>query len=186
VTRGPQLIDQQLLREVSALAEASPRRRKNFNFHQPDGLCSNRSYAPEDSFTSIRVTCAADRPCRAQFSTWATSSGQPCTIASTVPSLRLRTHPVTPSRCASRHMAARYPTPCTRPWTMRCFVIFTLREYYFTRIPGCAPSSGPSRKMPGPSPLAASTMPCDSPKRILRGCRLATITVSRPLSFSGS
>ena len=23
-------------------------------------------------------------------------------------------------------------------------------------------------------------MPCDSPKRILRGCRLATITVSRP------
>src|SRR5690606_19034248 len=57
---------------------------------------------------------------------------------------------------------------------------------YFTFMPGWAPSSGEMRKMPGPSPEAASTMPWDSPKRILRGARLATMTVRRPTSLAGS
>jgi cupin fold WbuC family metalloprotein len=40
--QSPQLIDQQLLREVSALAQASSRRRKNFNFHVSDAAIANR------------------------------------------------------------------------------------------------------------------------------------------------
>ncbi len=57
---------------------------------------------------------------------------------------------------------------------------------HLMRIPGCAPLSGASRKTPGPSPDAASTMPSDRPNFILRGARLATITVRRPTSFSGA
>jgi hypothetical protein len=57
---------------------------------------------------------------------------------------------------------------------------------YLTRMPGCAPLSRSSRNTPEPSLLAASTMPCDSPKRILRGARLATITTMRPFNCSGS
>ena len=37
-----------------------------------------------------------------------------------------------------------------------------------------APSSGDSRKMSSPPGPAASTIPSDTPKRILRGARLAT------------
>ena len=57
---------------------------------------------------------------------------------------------------------------------------------YLTFIPGSAPLSGLSMKMPGFSPDAASTMPSESPNFILRGARLATITVSRPTSAAGS
>ena len=60
---------------------------------------------------------------------------------------------------------------------------------YLTRIPGCAPASGDSRKIPGVSPAvseAASTMPSDSPNFILRGARLATMTVNRPINCAGS
>src|ERR1700683_5866042 len=46
-----------------------------------------------------------------------------------------------------------------------------------TFIPGVAPESGASRNTPGASPLAASTMPSETPKFILRGARLATMTV---------
>ena len=56
---------------------------------------------------------------------------------------------------------------------------------HLTRIPGCAPASGESRKMPGPSPDAASTMPSETPNFILRGARFATIGVSRPIRSSG-
>jgi methylmalonyl-CoA decarboxylase len=58
-----------------------------------------------------------------------------------------------------------------------------------TRSPGAAPSSGCSRNMPGEpfssAWLAASTMPSLRPNFILRGARLATITVSLPASCSG-
>ena len=47
-------------------------------------------------------------------------------------------------------------------------------HYYFTLMPGCAPESGDSKNMPGPSPEAASTMPSETPNFILRGARLAT------------
>jgi len=57
---------------------------------------------------------------------------------------------------------------------------------YLIRIPGCAPSSGLRMNKPGVSPEAASTMPSDRPNFILRGARLATITVMRPFNFSGS
>src|SRR5262249_60265344 len=53
-------------------------------------------------------------------------------------------------------------------------------------IPGAAPESGASRYRPGPSPLAASTMPSETPNFILRGARLAIITVRRPFSAAGS
>ena len=58
--------------------------------------------------------------------------------------------------------------------------------HYFTFIPGWAPESGDSKYNPGPSPDAASNMPSEMPNFILRGARLATSTVSRPLSCSGS
>lgn len=58
-----------------------------------------------------------------------------------------------------------------------------------TRMPGVAPGHGFSTWMPGcafSSPwLAASTMPSETPNFILRGARLATITVSLPTSSSG-
>src|SRR4029453_1971724 len=56
---------------------------------------------------------------------------------------------------------------------------------HLMRIPGCAPLSGASRNTPGPSPDAASTMPSERPNFILRGARLATIGVSRPMRSSG-
>ena len=60
---------------------------------------------------------------------------------------------------------------------------------YLTRIPACAPLSGASRKMPGVCPAgseAARIMPSLMPNFILRGARLATITVMRPTSCAGS
>ncbi len=57
---------------------------------------------------------------------------------------------------------------------------------YLTTMPGVAPASGCSRKMSLPPGPAASTMPSETPKRILRGARLATHTVSRPTSSAGS
>ncbi len=57
---------------------------------------------------------------------------------------------------------------------------------HFTFIPGLAPLSGDRMKSPGASPEAASTMPSLMPNFILRGARLATITVSRPTRASGA
>ena len=55
---------------------------------------------------------------------------------------------------------------------------------YLMRMPGTAPESGANKYTPVPSP-AASTIPCDSPKRILRGARFATATVRRPIKSFG-
>ena len=56
-------------------------------------------------------------------------------------------------------------------------------------LEGCAPGPGSSTKMPGwafsSAWLAASTMPSETPNFILRGARLATITVSLPTRSSG-
>ena len=60
------------------------------------------------------------------------------------------------------------------------------RRGYFTFMPGSAPLSGATRKMSLPPGPAASTMPSDTPKRILRGARLATTTTWRPTSCAGS
>ena len=55
-------------------------------------------------------------------------------------------------------------------------------------MPGCAPASAASRNtaLASSSPLAHSTMPCETPKRILRGARLAITTTRRPVSCSGA
>src|SRR3970282_2529407 len=58
--------------------------------------------------------------------------------------------------------------------------------HYLTRMPGWAPGSGESKYIPAPSREAASTMPSETPNFILRGARLATATVRRPLSVTGS
>ena len=56
-----------------------------------------------------------------------------------------------------------------------------------TFMPASAPLSGESRNTSGPSsPLAHNTMPSETPKRILRGSRLAIMTTWRPMSFAGS
>ncbi len=56
---------------------------------------------------------------------------------------------------------------------------------HLTRIPGSAPSSGDSTQRSLPPGPAAKTIPSDTPNRIMRGARLATITVSLPSSCSG-
>ena len=56
---------------------------------------------------------------------------------------------------------------------------------YVIRCPGLAPLSGSSKYMPFSS-AAANTMPSDIPNLILRGAKLATVTVNCPISFSGS
>ena len=56
---------------------------------------------------------------------------------------------------------------------------------YFTFIPGVAPASGDSRKMSFPPGPAASTMPSEMPKRILRGLRFASTSVRRPTQLLG-
>jgi hypothetical protein len=71
----------------------------------------------------------------------------------------------------------RYTLPCCQP-------------DYRIRMPGCAPDLGSSRNTPGVAVssawLAASTMPSLTPNFILRGARLAIITVSLPIRSAGS
>src|SRR5688572_26095316 len=57
---------------------------------------------------------------------------------------------------------------------------------YFTFMPGAAPESGATRKISAPPGPAASTIPSEMPKRILRGSRFATSTASRPTSSAAS
>ena len=81
------------------------------------------------------------------------------------------------------------PDCCVAASNGLCFRPLPLALAYLTRIPGCAPESGDSRKMPGALPVvseAAKTMPSDIPNFILRGARLATITVRRPINWAGS
>ena len=54
------------------------------------------------------------------------------------------------------------------------------------RMPGAAPACGSSSQISWPPGPAASTMPSDTPNFILRGLRLATTTVSLPISCSGA
>ena len=68
-------------------------------------------------------------------------------------------------------------------------VVSRSRRRYLTRIPGRAPASGASRKIPGVRPSlseAARTIPSERPNFIFRGARLATMTVIRPTSVAGS
>ena len=58
--------------------------------------------------------------------------------------------------------------------------------HYLTRIPSVAPTSGESKNGPSASLLAANTMPSLIPNFILRGAKLATITVYRPIKVAGS
>lgn len=51
-------------------------------------------------------------------------------------------------------------------------------------MPGSAPSSGLKMNMSLPPGPAASTVPFETPNRILRGARLATTTL-RPLALAG-
>src|SRR5581483_7921433 len=59
-----------------------------------------------------------------------------------------------------------------------------------TRIPGTAPECGSRMYRPGcafsSAAEAANTIPSDIPNFILRGARLATITVSLPTRSSGA
>ncbi len=73
-----------------------------------------------------------------------------------------------------------------KPHPLHSAVNMQVERSHFTFIPGSAPESGVRIKSPGASPDAASTMPSDRPNFILRGARLATITVSRPTSCAGS
>ncbi len=59
-------------------------------------------------------------------------------------------------------------------------------ETYFSRAPSGTSSRNPARTGAPSGSEAASNMPFDSRPRILRGARLATITILRPMSFSGS
>jgi len=61
------------------------------------------------------------------------------------------------------------------------------RNPYFSRAPRGTSSRKPARTgLPSGGREAARSMPLDSSPRILRGARLATITILRPISFSGS
>lgn len=57
---------------------------------------------------------------------------------------------------------------------------------HFSRAPSGTSSRNPASTGAPSSSDAASSMPCDSNPRILRGARFATITIFRPMSFSGS
>src|SRR5882724_681171 len=58
--------------------------------------------------------------------------------------------------------------------------------HYLIRMPGAAPVSGDSTKISLPPGPAANIIPSERPNRILRGSKLATTTISRPTSDSGS
>src|SRR5690554_1230077 len=63
------------------------------------------------------------------------------------------------------------------------------QRHYRMRMPGVAPESGDRLYRPEAlsfSSEAASTMPSLMPNFILRGARLATMTVRRPTSVAGS
>ena len=76
-------------------------------------------YAPlgSSASTCTSSTCAPGGPRRIARSTRVTASVSPSTQASTRPSGRLVTHPVTPSRTAASRVKYRKPTPWTRPVT---------------------------------------------------------------------
>lgn len=90
--------------------------------HQAESRFSKVLNSPCAGVISTEATRARAGPRCAQAMICATASGLPETTASTRPSARLHTQPVTPSRSASRRMDSRYHTPCTRPVMSRCRV----------------------------------------------------------------
>src|ERR1700758_822343 len=67
---------------------------------------SKRANGGCTSVTSSVSTSAADMPSLSHAHISASCSGEPCSIASTDPSIRLRTQPVTPSAVALRTQAS--------------------------------------------------------------------------------
>ena len=79
------------------------------------GGCRRSSASPSSTVASTESTHAEGGPRRAQRSSASRCRSSPSATASTQPSARLRTQPRRPSRCASRHVAWRKPTPWTMP-----------------------------------------------------------------------
>ena len=67
------------------------------------------------SSTSTRSTSAPRGPRRQKSTSASTSTGSPSKTASTAPSGRFRTQPLTPRELAALWTAKRNPTPCTTP-----------------------------------------------------------------------
>ena len=65
--------------------------------------------------TRTSSTTAAGGPCRDHSTRRSTSPAAPSKTASTSPSGRFRTQPLTPCRSAIRRQVSRKNTPCTRP-----------------------------------------------------------------------
>jgi hypothetical protein len=83
-------------------------------------------------------------------------------------------------------MARELPARCALFAYTNIVLLFSV-SFYFTRIPGVAPSWGSKINIPLFSgPEAASIMPSERPNRIFRGARFATTTVSLPIKFSGA
>jgi len=101
-----------------------------------------------------------------------------------------------PDRCLRRHgvadLKALLPKEEGPKTPVKTFskkfhaIIRDLTSSYLILIPGSAPASGLRIKRSLPPGPAARTMPSERPKRILRGARLATMTVYRPTSSAGS
>ena len=60
-----------------------------------------------------------------------------------------------------------------------------MRPYFSFAPTGTSSRNPASTGRPSSPNEAATIMPCDSSPRSLRGCRLATMTTLRPISFSG-
>lgn len=75
---------------------------------------------------------------------------------------------------------AQPPSVFINPKTLKKQALGT----YITFMPGVAPLSGESRKIVSPPGPAAKIIPSETPNRIFRGARFATITVRRPSSSS--
>ena len=109
---------------------------RRYRFSNPDRRPASDSSS--QSKMSMPVTLAIGGPCRLQAISFSMFIGLPHATASTRPSGKFLTHPVTPSLSASWRMDSRNHTPCTRPEISRC------RQgiRYFTFMPGVAPLSG--------------------------------------------
>ena len=103
------------------------------------------------SMTSMLSTRAQDGPFRHHCTSASTSCAGPSKAASTSPRSVLRTHPPRPAPAARRRHDARYPTPCTCPWTStRRRVVFAPGSLGVTarRRPDCRPRCPSDRGRP--------------------------------------
>ncbi len=99
--------------------------------------------------------------------------------------VNLNTATVEQSLIIVRKMAISKLKPIKKARLSRAFLLAKFYDH-LTRIPASAPASGDKINGPPRSSLAASTMPSDIPNFILRGARLATMTVKRPTNVAGS